>query len=215
MFVTVFYGAMVAEGIIALIWTAGAIAFFWNREGEGTGLTSLKILGGGNSLSVYEMYVSLLGKTGGIIAILGVIICPITSGDTAFRSTRMLLLTGYVILWTGAVYLSTNYGKEKNRCWIAVIPAVFMSAVCITYLLYAPECFNLGQKSLYGFQISYSAGIFFAVIFLCIFLCTACSHPATSFSCRYYSITSRRKLTGLNPSLQLIIADEGFFIQPS
>lgn len=170
MFVTVACGAMVAEGIIALIWAAGAIAFFWNREGEGTGLTSLKILGGGNSLSVYEMYVSLLGKTGGIIAILGVIICPITSGDTAFRSARMtifdclkadekklslrlfitvpLLLTGYVILWTGAVYLSTNYGKEKNRCWIAVIPAVFMSAVCITYLLYAPECFNLGQKSL-------------------------------------------------------------------
>ena len=85
----IFYGAMVAEGIIALIWAAAAVTFFWNPDGSG--LSALKAIGGGNSNSVYEMCVNLLGSVGGIIAMIGVIVCPITSGDTAFRSARMTL----------------------------------------------------------------------------------------------------------------------------
>ena len=58
-------GAMVAEGIIALIWASAAVAFFWNKDGDGTGLAALKAIGGGNSNSVYDMCVALLGKVGG------------------------------------------------------------------------------------------------------------------------------------------------------
>ena len=85
----IFYGAMVAEGIIALIWAAAAVAFFWNPDGSG--LAALKEIKGGNSNSVYEMCIGLLGNIGGIVALIGVIVCPITSGDTAFRSARMTL----------------------------------------------------------------------------------------------------------------------------
>ena len=80
----IFYGAMVAEGIIALIWASAGIAFY-----EGTG--GLLAVGGGNSSTVYEMSIGLLGKVGGVLAMIGVIACPITSGDTAFRSARLTI----------------------------------------------------------------------------------------------------------------------------
>ena len=80
----IFYGAMVAEGIIALIWASAGIAFY-----EGTG--GLLAVGGGNSSTVYDMSIGLLGKVGGVLAMIGVIACPITSGDTAFRSARLTI----------------------------------------------------------------------------------------------------------------------------
>lgn len=80
----IFYGAMVAEGIIALIWASAGIAFY-----EGT--CGLLAVGGGNSSTVYEMSIGLLGKVGGVLAMIGVIACPITSGDTAFRSARLTI----------------------------------------------------------------------------------------------------------------------------
>lgn len=80
----IFYGAMVAEGIIALIWASAGIAFY-----KGTG--GLIAVGGGNSSTVYEMSIGLLGKVGGVLAMIGVIACPITSGDTAFRSARLTI----------------------------------------------------------------------------------------------------------------------------
>lgn len=80
----IFYGAMVAEGIIALIWASAGIAFY-----KGTG--GLLAVGGGNSSTVYEMSIGLLGKVGGVLAMIGVIACPITSGDTAFRSARLTI----------------------------------------------------------------------------------------------------------------------------
>ncbi|MBR7063548.1 MAG: carbon starvation protein A [Treponema sp.] len=85
----VFYGAMVAEGIIAMIWASAGIAFFWNKDGNG--LASLAAIGGGNANSIFEICTSLLGKVGGALALIGVIACPITSGDTAFRSARMVI----------------------------------------------------------------------------------------------------------------------------
>ena len=210
----VFYGAMVSEGIIAMVWAAAAIAFFWNKDGSGTGLKALLDIGGGNSKSVFAICTGLLGTVGGAIAMVGVIACPITSGDTAFRSARMiifdwfkldekklkirlsiaipLLLGGYgislinynvvwryfswsnqtlamIVLWTCAAYLATNY-SDRNRCWIAVIPATFMSAVSVTYLMYAPECFNFVQLGMKGITISYIVGIIFAAICLIIFM---------------------------------------------
>ena len=72
----IFYGAMVAEGIIALIWASAGIAFY-----NGTG--GLLAMNGGNSETVYDMSIGLLGTVGGVLAMIGVIACPITSGDTA------------------------------------------------------------------------------------------------------------------------------------
>ena len=80
----VFYGAMVAEGVIALIWASAGVAFY-----KGTG--GLLAANGGNSTTVYDMSIGLLGKVGGVLAMIGVIACPITSGDTAFRSARLTI----------------------------------------------------------------------------------------------------------------------------
>ena len=84
----VFYGAMVAEGIIALIWAAAAMAFYHIDTAEGWQALNLV---GGNSNSVHEIAKSVLGTFGTILAVVGVVICPITSGDTALRSTRLIL----------------------------------------------------------------------------------------------------------------------------
>ncbi|MBR0044861.1 MAG: carbon starvation protein A, partial [Synergistaceae bacterium] len=92
----VFYGAMVAEGIIALIWASAGIAFY-NATDGGFSTANLLAVGGGNSTSVYEISVGLLGTTGGILALLGVVACPITSGDTAFRSARLTLADWFKI----------------------------------------------------------------------------------------------------------------------
>ena len=84
----VFYGAMVAEGVIALIWAAAAMAFY--HVGDSSGWSALSAIGG-SSTSVQEISSSILGPFGTVLAIVGVIICPITSGDTALRSCRLIL----------------------------------------------------------------------------------------------------------------------------
>ncbi|WP_227934872.1 carbon starvation CstA family protein [Alkalihalobacillus deserti] len=82
----VFYGAMVAEGIIALIWAAAGMTFF-----GGTGGLQEALAAGGPGGVVNEISTTLLGTLGGILAVLGVIILPITTGDTALRSSRMMV----------------------------------------------------------------------------------------------------------------------------
>jgi len=82
----VFYGAMIAEGIIALIWATLAISFFHTPD------MLNKVLGeGGPGLVVNQVSTTLLGKFGGLLAIIGVVVLPITSGDTAFRSARLII----------------------------------------------------------------------------------------------------------------------------
>lgn len=90
----IFYGAMVAEGIIALIWASAGIAFYYTTDG---GLLALLEAGGGNSTVVYTMCKELLGPVGMVFAMLGVIACPITSGDTAFRSARLTIADWFKI----------------------------------------------------------------------------------------------------------------------
>ena len=80
---------MVAEGIIALIWAAAAMAFF--RVNTADGWASLVSVGGGNSNSVNDIAKGVLGPVGTVLAIVGVVICPITSGDTALRSCRLIV----------------------------------------------------------------------------------------------------------------------------
>ena len=83
----VFYGAMVAEGVIALIWAAAGVAFYGSTGGLNNALTEL----GSQASVVYDISFKLLGPIGGVLAMIGVIACPITSGDTAFRSARLTL----------------------------------------------------------------------------------------------------------------------------
>lgn len=90
----IFYGAMVAEGIIALVWAAAGCAFYEKTGGLMTGLAAAN---GGNSTTVYQMSIGLLGPVGGVLAMIGVIACPITSGDTAFRSARLTIADWFKI----------------------------------------------------------------------------------------------------------------------
>ena len=84
----IFYGAMVAEGVIALIWAAAAMAFFRVNTIDGWGTLAEF---GGSSTSVNQIARGVLGPVGTVLAIVGVIICPITSGDTALRSCRLIV----------------------------------------------------------------------------------------------------------------------------
>ena len=98
----VFYGAMVAEGIIALIWAAAAMAYF--KVNTTDGWNALNAIGG-SSTSVNEICKGILGPVGTVLAIVGVVICPITSGDTALRSCRLIV---------GEVF-KLDQKKIKNR----------------------------------------------------------------------------------------------------
>lgn len=200
----VFYGAMIAEGIVALIWAAAAMAFFGSTGELGKQMTA----NGGQGWVVSIISNTLLGKVGGALAILGVVACPVTSGDTAFRSARLtiadflnykqgkiknrlmisipLFVVGFIltkidfnivwryfawsnqtlamiVLWASAMYLALN---DKFH-WIATIPATFMTAVSITYILVAPEGFKLSQS------IAYPLGIAVAILSLVIFIVAA------------------------------------------
>ena len=90
----VFFGAMISESIIALIWAAMAMAFFGSVEGLNDFMQA-----NGNNAGVLVSLISdtTLGTVGGILAILGVVVAPITSGDTAFRSARLIIadMVGY------------------------------------------------------------------------------------------------------------------------
>ncbi|MCU4164518.1 carbon starvation CstA family protein [Carboxylicivirga caseinilyticus] len=84
----VFYGAMIAEGIVAMIWATAGMTFFGGVEG----LNDVMIPKEHNAAWVVnEISVAWLGKVGAIFAIIGVIACPITTGDTAFRSARLTI----------------------------------------------------------------------------------------------------------------------------
>jgi carbon starvation protein CstA len=201
----IFYGSMVAEGVVALIWAAAAMSFF---GGVAELNATMAIEGHTAAWVVNEICGSLLGRVGGLLAILGVVACPITSGDTAFRSARLtiadtfkldqgpiknrfiisipLFVVGFIltkmdfgiiwryfgwsnqtlatiVLWTAGMYLVTK-GKKH---WIATIPATFMTAVCTSYILIAPEGFKLSQS------ISYPIGVVGAIVAMVIFLIAA------------------------------------------
>lgn len=206
----VFYGAMVAEGIVALIWAAAAITFTGGYDGLH------QYLGNGSpAILVNDVSKSWLGAFGGILAILGVIAAPITSGDTALRSARLIasdfmgipqkkvskrllvsipifvlcfviMLLPYDVvwryfawsnqvlsvftLWAITIWLLDN----KKNFYVTLLPAMFMTAVTSTYIMFAPEGFSLLTQSLFGFKIGYAFsvgfGIAMSVLFLAMFL---------------------------------------------
>ena len=92
----VFYGAMIAEGVVAMIWATAAISYFGGPDGLNAAMSDTGTMVNGvlvknaQAADIVDMICkSWLGKVGAVIAILGVVICPITSGDTAFRSLRL------------------------------------------------------------------------------------------------------------------------------
>ena len=192
----IFYGAMLSESVIALVWAAGGVAFYGATGGLNQALSTL-----GQSGVVYDISTGMLGLVGGMLAIIGVIACPITSGDTAFRSARLILseifhldqkpiknrllitlpllavaavLTqldfnvlwryfswsnqtlAMISLWVATAYLLKTQ-SNKLTSLITALPATFMSAVSMTYILMAQEGFRLGSG------VGYPVGIVFAV----------------------------------------------------
>ncbi len=100
----IFYGAMISESVIALVWAAAGVSFY------GTTQLLNEALANGASNVVYEISTGVLGAFGGVLAIAGVVVCPITSGDTAFRSARLIL----------AETLKLEQKKIKNRLLITI-----------------------------------------------------------------------------------------------
>ena len=192
----IFYGAMLSESVIALVWAAGGVAFYGATGGLNQALSTL-----GQSGVVYDISTGMLGLVGGMLAIIGVIACPITSGDTAFRSARLILseifhldqkpiknrllitlpllaiaavLTqldfnvlwryfswsnqtlAMISLWVATAYLLKTQ-SNKLTSLITALPATFMSAVSMTYILMAQEGFRLGSG------VGYPVGAVFAV----------------------------------------------------
>ena len=178
----IFYGAMVTEGVVALIWATVAMYFFYDQPTPGYE----QIPGGAAAIGdapsiVNKMCNEWLGIAGGILALLGVVAAPITSGDTAFRSARLIIADfihlpqkdvrnrllvcipmfagaisllawqmsdakGFETIWgwfgwsnqTLAVFMlwaTTVYlVRHKKPFVITLIPALFMTAVCVSYL---------------------------------------------------------------------------------
>ena len=176
----IFYGAMITEGLVALIWAAVASYFFFDGGAAEVGSD----LSAAAPTVVTKVSQSWLGLLGGILAVLGVVAAPITSGDTAFRSARLIIadfvhldqkpmrkrlyiaiplfaLSGLLLwyniadsngfnviwryfgwsnqalsvfmFWTATVYLVLN--KKGAYYLIALIPALFMTSVCTTFIL--------------------------------------------------------------------------------
>ena len=109
----IFYGAMVAESVIALIWAAAGVAFYGATEALNSAISTL-----GQSGTVYEISNTMLGVAGGALAVVGVVVCPITSGDTAFRSARLIL----------AEITRLDQKKIRNRL-IITLPLLAVGAI--------------------------------------------------------------------------------------
>lgn len=178
----VFYGAMIVEGIVALVWAAAATYFF---QKNGMGESNAAVI-------VNDITNSWLGTIGGILAILGVIAAPITSGDTALRSARLIIAdffnieqksikkrllicvpmfactfflllyslrdaAGFDLIWryfswanqTLSVFtlwaITVFLVRERKGLYfiITLIPALFMTAICASYICVAPEGFGI------------------------------------------------------------------------
>lgn len=182
---SVFYGAMIAESIIALIWSAIAMAFWGGAEGLNNAIAEY---GGSAARMVNTISVETLGSFVAPFVIIGVVACAITSGDTAFRSARLIaadmlgisqagltkrvlvslplfMLGVFIIfalpfqtiwsyfawmnqtlatitLWCITVYLA----KHRKPVVIGLVPALFMTYVCSSYIFISPMMVGLENR---------------------------------------------------------------------
>ena len=181
-----FYGAMITEGVVALIWATVSMYFFYGGAAEELGVPA--------TLQAPEVVTTVsqgwLGAFGGALAILGVVAAPITSGDTALRSARLIIAEflhleqhtirkriyicvpvfavtlgllwyniadedGFNVIWsyfgwanqTLAVFtlwaVTVYLVRRRKNYWITLVPALFMTAVCLAFLLISPNSFGL------------------------------------------------------------------------
>ncbi|MDZ7616812.1 MAG: carbon starvation CstA family protein [Patescibacteria group bacterium] len=115
----VFYGAMIAEGAIALIWATAAQGFYGGVDGLSEALAN-----GGPGRVVRETCIATMGHFGGILAVLGVVVLPITSGDTAFRVSRLML----------GDYFHLSQKRVLNRYLLAV--PLFVASFSLNFVEY-------------------------------------------------------------------------------
>ncbi len=200
----IFYGSMVAEGIVALIWAAAASSFFGSIEGLQDFVAGLAPTANKPAVVVDMISKSWLGPVGGFLALLGVVAAPLSTGDTALRSARlmtadflkfdqkslkkrlvlaipifiitfMILQVNFDIIWryfawwnqTLSVFtlwaITVYLAKREKFYFISLIPAIFMTAVTVTYILLAREGFGLSPV------LAYSTGIGTALAMLLLF----------------------------------------------
>lgn len=192
----VFYGAMITEGIVALIWAAAAIKFADSLSVDGATpyeklLTAMTDPATGKvnpAIIVNAICNSWIGSVGAVLAVLGVVAAPITSGDTAFRCARLiaadflrikqdkiikrlllcaplfaisvvLMFVDFQILWRYFAWFNQSLSvltlwaitvwlaKNGKFFYITLLPALWMTMVCTTYILVAPEGFQLSAMS--------------------------------------------------------------------
>lgn len=130
----IFYGAMITEGMVALVWATVSMWFFYDAPQPGYEQIASATATGYHTSA--PMVVSLvcndwLGLVGGILAMLGVVAAPITSGDTAFRSARLIIAQ--------AIKLSQR--KKMNRIYICV-PLFVASLAMLLWQIENPDGFN-------------------------------------------------------------------------
>lgn len=117
-----FYSMMIMEGLIAMAWAAGAMVLFGTKAPLDTGATAM----------VGIISREFMGSIGGLIAIAGVIVLPITSGDTAFRSLRLMI----------AEQFNIDQKDAKKRVTLSLI--IFIPAILIlAFAKLSPGGFNL------------------------------------------------------------------------
>lgn len=212
----IFYGAMITEGLVALVWATVAMWFFYNEGGK----PGYELISGGMAKGFHTsapMVVNLvcrdwLGLLGGILAILGVVAAPITSGDTAFRSARMIIASavklpqkakrnrlyicvplfavaiglllwqmenedGFQVIWqyfgwsnqtlaTFMLWAITVYLVRKKKPYvITLVPALFMTCVCSTYLFISKQAFGMQEDLAYflGILVLIVSAVWFVV----------------------------------------------------
>ncbi len=188
----VFYGAMITEGLVALIWAAAAIKFADSLNVDGdtpyqkllNAMTNPENGRMNPAIIVNQICHTWIGKVGAVLAILGVVAAPITSGDTAFRSARLiasdflhikqnkvykrlilsiplflvafiLMMINFDVLWryfawtnqTLSVFtlwaITVWLARHQKNFYVGLVPALWMTMVCSSYILVAPEGFQL------------------------------------------------------------------------
>ncbi|MBR3453849.1 MAG: carbon starvation protein A [Bacteroidaceae bacterium] len=209
---SVFYGAMITEGLVALVWAAATIKFADSLTVDGNtpyeklmnALTDNGTHSANPAILVNMICQTWMGKVGAVLAILGVVAAPITSGDTAFRSGRLiaadfmhfkqnkiykrlilalplfvvaliLMQVDFSVLWqyfgwtNQTLSVFTFWGatiwlaRNHKNYYITLVPALWMTAVCTTYIMLAPIGFNL------DYTLSWVSGCGVAIGLLVIF----------------------------------------------
>ena len=198
----IFYGAMITEGIVALIWATVSAWFFYGNPAPGYELIEAATNGFHTSAPAVVNLVcnDWLGVAGAVLAMLGVVAAPITSGDTAFRSARLVVAEwlkmdqrpivkrlavcipmfacsiamliwqienpdGFNTIWqyfgwsnqalsVFTLWTLTVYLVREGKCfWLTLIPALFMTTVCTTFLFISKQAFGLSE------WVAYSLGM--------------------------------------------------------